>query len=162
MDFRSGPDDAEAFQRLVAGIQGTPSPVVAQPTVEYRNPYLGLRAFSESDAPLFFGRDALVKRLLERLQERPSLALIGPSGSGKSSLVYAGLLPQLRRGALPGSEQWVIATLRLGPHPLDALAAALSSLVDTQAGPAEISTMRKALAEDAGSLAARGANHPGE
>ena len=75
------------------------------------NPYKGLRAFEEADAADFFGREALTRQLVERLGETRFLAVVGPSGSGKSSVVRAGLLPALRRGALPGSERWFIAEM---------------------------------------------------
>jgi WD40 repeat protein len=69
------------------------------------NPYKGLRAFTEADAAVFFGRERLVRQLMARLQEdhplRNFLAVVGPSGSGKSSVVSAGLVPALRRGVMP-------------------------------------------------------------
>lgn len=68
------------------------------------NPYKGLRSFSEADAAVFFGRERLVQRLIARLQEehplRNFLAVVGPSGSGKSSVVSAGLVAAIRRGAI--------------------------------------------------------------
>jgi transcriptional regulator with XRE-family HTH domain len=70
------------------------------------NPYKGLRAFQEEDAPDFFGREALTARLGARLAETGPLTrflvVVGPSGSGKSSVVRAGLIPALQRDALPG------------------------------------------------------------
>jgi WD40 repeat protein/serine/threonine protein kinase/DNA-binding XRE family transcriptional regulator len=93
------------------------------------NPYKGLRAFGEGDAQDFFGREALTTQLLVRLSEGGDLArflaVIGPSGSGKSSVVEAGLIPALRRGGLPGSENWFIVPMLPGPHPLEELEAAL-------------------------------------
>jgi WD40 repeat protein/serine/threonine protein kinase/DNA-binding XRE family transcriptional regulator len=93
------------------------------------NPYKGLHAFGEADAPDFFGRTALTQRLLERLAEdgvaSRFLAVVGPSGSGKSSVVRAGLIPALRRGGLPGSEGWFIVELLPGAHPLEEIEAAL-------------------------------------
>jgi WD40 repeat protein/energy-coupling factor transporter ATP-binding protein EcfA2 len=69
-------------------------------------PYLGLDAFREADGDKFFGRSDLIARLIEQLADQRLLAVVGPSGSGKSSLVRAGLIPALKRGALPGSEHW--------------------------------------------------------
>jgi WD40 repeat protein len=96
------------------------------------NPYKGLRAFEESDVNDFFGREALTGHLLARLAEETSfnrfLAVVGPSGSGKSSAVKAGLLPRLRRGELPGSEQWFVAEMTPGDQPFEKLAAALFSV----------------------------------
>ena len=69
-----------------------------------RNPFKGLRPFGEEDAPDFFGRDRLVEVMLDRLVAGHRLvAVVGPSGSGKSSAVAAGLLPRLRADAVPGS-----------------------------------------------------------
>ena len=102
----------------------------ATPTpVEVRNPFKGLRPFREADADDFFGRDTLVDRLVSRLAEDAAgsrfLAVVGPSGSGKSSVARAGLVPALRRGALPGSEGWFYAEMLPGAHPLEELEAAL-------------------------------------
>jgi WD40 repeat protein/serine/threonine protein kinase len=97
--------------------------------VDVRNPYKGLRAFSEADTEDFFGREELVERLVEQFAEdvRGSrfLGVIGPSGSGKSSVVRAGLIPALRAGALPGSKTWFYTEMTPGRHPFDELAAAL-------------------------------------
>jgi WD40 repeat protein len=100
------------------------------------NPYKGLRAFQEADAADFFGRSAAVERLIARLVEPGPrlLAVVGPSGSGKSSLVRAGLLPALRRGALPGSASWYVAELVPGAQPFAELERALLA-VAAQAPP---------------------------
>jgi formylglycine-generating enzyme required for sulfatase activity len=75
-----------------------------------KSPFPGLRAFGPEDAPVFFGRGAETDQLLRRLADPACrfLAVVGASGSGKSSLVGAGLIPRLREGALPGSEQWPV------------------------------------------------------
>jgi len=91
-------------------------------------PYRGLQAFDEEHAAFFFGRDEDVARLLEKLEGGGFLAVLGPSGSGKSSLVRAGLLPALRRDALAGSASWTIRVLTPGAHPLTTLAAHLRQL----------------------------------
>jgi WD40 repeat protein len=88
------------------------------------NPYRGLEAFEERHAEFFFGRDADVQRLLETLKGTRFLAVLGASGSGKSSLVRAGLVPTLRRA----DELTEIVILRPGAHPLEALAAQLVRL----------------------------------
>jgi WD40 repeat protein/class 3 adenylate cyclase len=93
--------------------------------VATRNPYKGLRAFEEADADDFFGREALTQILVERLSSTRFLAVVGPSGSGKSSVVRAGLVPALRRGALPGSETWHVVQIFPGAHPLEELEAGL-------------------------------------
>src|SRR5205807_60549 len=105
---------------------------------EPRNPYKGLRAFSSEDAHDFFGRDTLINALAGALAEALAseernqqcarlLAVVGPSGSGKSSVVMAGLLPGLREGRLPGSEQWAyMDPIVPGMRPIEALTLALS------------------------------------
>jgi len=97
-----------------------------------RRPYPGLRPFRRDEADLFFGRDEAIDRLLDKLAETPLLAVLGTSGSGKSSLVRAGLLPALASGVLAGSggdpdtpERWSVAELRPGERPFARLAAAL-------------------------------------
>jgi WD40 repeat protein/DNA-binding SARP family transcriptional activator len=94
------------------------------------NPYKGLRAFGEADAADFFGRETLTETLVERLREARFLAVVGPSGSGKSSVVRAGLVPALRHGALPGSESWRIVEMFPGAYPLEELEAALLRVSD--------------------------------
>ncbi|MBW4573723.1 MAG: caspase family protein [Aphanothece sp. CMT-3BRIN-NPC111] len=86
-------------------------------------PYMGLKAFGEEDAQYFYGREALTQKLINELSHRAFLAVVGASGSGKSSVVHAGLAAQLNPGKqLPGSEQWWIKSFRPGSHPLSALA----------------------------------------
>ena len=89
------------------------------------NPYVGLRAFQESDALRFFGQDRLVSQLTERVTSGACFtAVVGPSGSGKSSAVQAGLVPRLRREA----PELLIATMQPGSQPFAELEAALARL----------------------------------
>lgn len=86
------------------------------------NPYKGLRAFEESDALDFHGRGDLIEQLVERLAETRFLAVVGPSGSGKSSVVRAGLIPALRpriRGVAEECRQYlhVEPALRADDYP---------------------------------------------
>jgi DNA-binding SARP family transcriptional activator len=103
------------------------------------NPYKGLRAFREDDAADFYGRAALTASLLETLGGGSRfLAVVGPSGSGKSSVVRAGLVPALRKGGLPGSDGWLIVQMLPGSHPFAELEAALlRAAFDPPAGLAE-------------------------
>ena len=89
-------------------------------------PYKGLAPFGEADAGAFFGRERLVGELAARTVGFGLLAIIGTSGSGKSSVVQAGLLPSLASGLLPGSERWTHAVFRPGARPLAALEPALA------------------------------------
>ncbi len=99
-------------------------------------PYMGLEAFGESDAPYFYGRDGLLQVLIQRIEQsirQPSfyhnaIVLVGSSGSGKSSLVQAGLISQLRRGdRIVGSAEWWIGQVRPGDRPLQALSVGLAA-----------------------------------
>ncbi len=89
-------------------------------------PYLGLEAFKEKDAHRFYGRQRLVAQLLENLAANPLLAVVGASGSGKSSVVRGGLVPKLKAAALPNSDQWYyVSPLVPGSNPLENLVKAL-------------------------------------
>ncbi len=105
---------------------------------EPENPYKGLRAFQTADARDFFGRENLVQRLVQRLGDHDKLsrflAVVGPSGSGKSSVVKAGLVPALWRGDLPGSERWFVVEMIPGAHPLDELEIGLTRVAANQSG----------------------------
>jgi len=84
-------------------------------------PYKGLASFDIDDPEYFFGRERLVAEMIARLAGAPLMGIVGPSGSGKSSALRAGLLPALAAGVLPGSVSWALALLRPGEHPLHAL-----------------------------------------
>ena len=86
-------------------------------------PYVGLRPFEERDALLFFGRDAHVRDLLRKFAQQRFTAVIGVSGSGKSSLVRAGLIPALHSGDLSrAGHRWNVFTFKPGNAPLANLA----------------------------------------
>ena len=80
-------------------------------------PYKGLAYFEAADAGFFCGRDRLVDALVARLAVSRLVAVVGPSGSGKSSLLRAGLLPALQAGALPGSRDWDTVLVTPGDQP---------------------------------------------
>lgn len=90
-------------------------------------PFVGLRPFDREDSLLFFGRTAQTAALLERLHRSHFVAVIGASGSGKSSLVRAGLIPKLEAGFLVESrDRWTVLTMKPGTVPLLRLAEAMS------------------------------------
>ncbi len=129
---------------LVPGVSaGTAEPghrvAVATVVGDLVNPFKALRAFREADATDFYGRDRLVARFVDVLSRPGSagrlLAVVGPSGSGKSSAVRSGLLPRLRSGAVSGSSDWFITTMLPGSHPFDELESALSRVAVRQPGP---------------------------
>lgn len=142
--------DVRAFMRaLDAALRKQPAPTReaaeedAETDVNLRNPYKGLRAFGQADADDFFGRRALVEELVARLAEAHPwarfLAVVGPSGSGKSSVVSAGLVPALRYGAIEGSGNWYIVEMVPGNAPLRQLEAALLSVA--QRPPSDLHEM---------------------
>ena len=87
-----------------------------------RCPWKGLAAYETADAPWFSGRERLVAELVARLAGARLLGVVGPSGSGKSSVLRAGLLAGVAAGALPGSAGWDRLILRPGTHPMRELA----------------------------------------
>jgi DNA-binding SARP family transcriptional activator/WD40 repeat protein len=89
-------------------------------------PFRGLAPFDSAHADYFFGRERLVAALAARLVGSTLMAVVGPSGSGKSSVVRAGLLPSLADGALPGSERWPQVLMRPGERPLAQLGRAVA------------------------------------
>lgn len=99
---------------------------------EFRNPYKGLVAFGEADTEDFFGRDALIAEMVAALRQNNErfLTILGAFGSGKSSVVRAGLLPQLKAGALPNSAEWTYLEMMPSDEPLVNLALALEPLLE--------------------------------
>jgi WD40 repeat protein len=97
-------------------------------------PYRGLAAYQPSDAQWFFGRQRLVDDLVRQLMERRFLAVFGPSGVGKSSLLRAGLVPAVRQGASSGAAGWPAAVMTPGSRPLAELAELLAGLTGGSAG----------------------------
>jgi WD40 repeat protein/energy-coupling factor transporter ATP-binding protein EcfA2 len=161
MRYAEAIDFARDFQTAVRGAAG--SITVAQGgTIDIKsitdigdaiinatNPYKGLRAFQQADAGDFYGRDALRDRLLARLRENVPqssfLAVVGPSGSGKSSVVKAALLTALQKGALDENAQWFTAEMVPGTHPFEELEAALLSI-----SPKEMPDLLNQLREERG------------
>ncbi len=129
----------EAGERLVAsGAMGLDAGAgrdeVVRRAITGVSPYKGLLAYQADDAEDFFGRDTDVAALLARVAASRLLAVVGASGSGKSSLVRAGLLPSLRRGALAGSAEWPQVLLNAGARPLLELAAGVATALNQPAG----------------------------
>ncbi len=102
-------------------------------TVSRLNPFPGLRPFEPEEEHLFFGRETQIDALLGRLRLTHFLAVVGTSGSGKSSLLRAGMLPALNGGLMSGAgSRWRIALMKPGSEPLDNLARALTGSVMTR------------------------------
>jgi WD40 repeat protein/class 3 adenylate cyclase/tRNA A-37 threonylcarbamoyl transferase component Bud32 len=109
---------ADAVQTTVLALAGRDPQLVVSEGI---CPFKGLASFEPSDADNFFGRERLVGELVARVAGAGFLGIVGPSGSGKSSVLRAGLLPALAGGVLPGSGGWRRWLLRPGERPLDAL-----------------------------------------
>ena len=129
------PESLDALRKAIHRQEIPPSAIRADIC-----PYRGLEPFREEDAPFFCGRDDAIRDLVARVQTHSFVAVVGPSGSGKSSLVFAGLLPALRRQRQ--TTMWDVISLRPGASPLRALAAAFGTVPES-AGPAAIDTYRE-------------------
>uniref|UniRef100_UPI0030DB67F3 ATP-binding protein n=1 Tax=Brasilonema bromeliae TaxID=383615 RepID=UPI0030DB67F3 len=119
------------------------TPTAPQIEVIPPNPYQGLSAFGEEDAEFFFGRDTFVNGLVQGTHSQSLVAVIGPSGSGKSSVVFAGLIPQLR-----SEGNWVIESFRPGNQPFYQLASALVRQLEPEIGETEKLRSAAGLATD--------------
>jgi cellulose biosynthesis protein BcsQ len=117
---------------LVAGLRrAVAEPEPARELSTARNPYRAIAPFREVDQDVFVGRDAEVTALVERVATDGGCAIVGHAGVGKTSLLFAGLIPALRSGALPGSERWPVIVVGLGADPSAALATALAATAGT-------------------------------
>ncbi|GAB4467854.1 MAG: hypothetical protein OHK0037_24910 [Elainellaceae cyanobacterium] len=106
---------------------GTIAPPIVPKSAEKPEicPFRGLECFEEEHADFFFGREELTHQLVERLRTSPFVTVLGASGSGKSSLVRAGLMRELRRGhRLAGSDRWRLKLITPGENPMRSLASA--------------------------------------
>ena len=111
----------EAQSRIASGILDLRQVSAVAEVNEGRCPWPGLSAYEIDDGPWFAGRERLVAEMLARIAGTTCLAVVGASGSGKSSAVKAGLLAGLADGQLPGSAGWERVVLRPGPHPMRSL-----------------------------------------
>ncbi len=135
LDVEPEPETVALYQRIRNGL---PLPAIAMVDGLLLNPYRGLLSFREADAGDFFGREIVTRELVDTVQGRSLAALIGPSGSGKSSALHAGLIHRLRGGAVAGRPNparagkaagWTVCEVRLGSHPFHALAAAITATI---------------------------------
>ncbi|HSD90812.1 MAG TPA: protein kinase, partial [Kofleriaceae bacterium] len=118
---------------LIADLQAYLAPK-AERISEDQCPYRGLAAFGEADAKYFFGRSNEIRTALAQLEAWPLLAVIGPSGVGKSSFVHAGLVPAVRGTG----GNWQVRILRPGRSPLQSLATTLDESIDMGTVPFEV------------------------
>ena len=125
-----------------------------EPPLWEGSPFPGLRAFGEDDAPIYFGRGRETDGLIRRLAEGERfLTVVGASGSGKSSLVAAGLLPRIKDNAIPGSRDWLRVRMtpgELGENPFMALASGFKPALERHAR--HVRDAAKGLEADPGAL----------
>ena len=134
IDLRNGIADTEGFQDLISAITGVARrpPAIAEDAGAVC-PYRGLEFFDEEHSEFFYGREDDTIRVIEKLKTSRFLAVLGASGSGKSSMVRAGVVPALRRGVLSGSEGWPVRIFTPGARPLSILAVQLARLFPDEA-----------------------------
>lgn len=131
VDFRARVDDPVLLTTLIRAVHGEPPGPDAQNTVRETLaticPYRGLLYFREEDAPFFFGRADAITQLIHAVEQHSLVAVVGASGSGKSSVVRAGLVPELRKSR---DRIWEVATIVPTDRPVHALAAVLMPLLE--------------------------------
>jgi serine/threonine protein kinase len=130
---------------LLAALEPLLPSHTAAPAVDDRCPYPGLQSFQEADAERFFGRSAQVTRVVGRLASQPLIAVVGPSGVGKSSFVRAGLIPALKREAA-----WETIVVRPGRMALAALAGMLTPLLGQRQDPGFAAAVAQRLVAEPG------------
>ena len=135
VDLRSRFDDLVLLTTLVSAVHGEPPGPDVQDTVRETLaticPYRGLLYFREEDAPFFFGRAEAITQLVRAVEQYSLVAVVGASGSGKSSVVRAGLVPELRKSR---ERIWEVATIVPTDRPVQALAAVLMPLLEPDMG----------------------------
>jgi len=143
LDFTDKKNWTPEFRRLRQFLQvGEPLPFSNPPC-----PYPGMLPY-DSDAAergFFYGREVEIRDILNRLRDAKRFFVIGPSGSGKSSLVQAGVIPAFRRSSFFGGETWHITQTRPGPEPARSLESALRDIEAHISGPHTTGKTRRAL-----------------
>jgi energy-coupling factor transporter ATP-binding protein EcfA2 len=131
IDFRARVDDPILLSTLVRAVHGEPPGPDAQDRVRETLaticPYRRLLYFREEDAPFFFGRAEAITQLIRAVEQHCLVAVVGASGSGKSSVVRAGLVPELRKNR---ERVWEVATIVPTDRPVHALAAVIMPLIE--------------------------------
>jgi hypothetical protein len=141
VDLRDPQRATEQIRRLIEMLR---NPSASQPAIpsEYwktHSPFRSLQVFRPEDSWLFFGRDEDTVELLTRIGRAPTLAIIGNSGSGKSSLIQAGLIPALQRGRFSyggkSIQGWRGTLFRPSASPVDNLAEVLPAQLAPELSP---------------------------
>ena len=137
--------EAAARADLVDGVQRLGDVTRAPAVGPAACPWRGLSPYEEGDAAVFSGRERLVAELVARLAGARLVLLTGPSGSGKSSLLRAGLVASVAAGILPGSETWPRIVLRPGEHPARELTRAALAAAGGRPGALDLGSMLEHL-----------------
>jgi WD40 repeat protein/KaiC/GvpD/RAD55 family RecA-like ATPase len=145
IDLRKDIGDPELIDALARAIRGT-APREEPQSALALCPYRGLKPFREEDRGLFFGREAFVPRLLEATLRQRLVAVVGPSGSGKSSVVHAGLFPLLR-AQHPPAATWDMVSFVPTDQPFHQLAAALITMLEPELGETDRMAEAKKLGD---------------
>jgi len=119
------------------------------------SPYKGLAAYDEMDGAIFVGREVLIERMLRNLEDTRFLVAVGPSGVGKTSVIRAGVIPALRRGAILGSERWQFLHMSPRDNPLRALLQGLAKLEPDNSAVLEMASVTTDLGPFFGRLEKR-------
>ncbi|MEJ7595516.1 MAG: TIR domain-containing protein, partial [Planctomycetaceae bacterium] len=146
VDLRNDPVNAEQLDFLAAAIRGETIDRSGKPEPRATIcPFRGLLAFREEDAEFFFGRQTYTNDLVSLVKQHPLVAVVGASGSGKSLVVRAGLVPQLRHS--DDGTVWDILTMIPKDNPLHSLADVFLPLVEPDLSGIDLIEKRNALAE---------------
>ncbi|MEU9024242.1 trypsin-like peptidase domain-containing protein [Actinomadura sp. NPDC048394] len=144
VDLRAGPHEPSTATELVSTVEGFAPPRPRTTLPDEPAPFPSLRAFTAGEAPLFFGRARETAALVEQVRRAPFTAVVGASGSGKSSLVMAGLVPA-------AGPRTLVADLVPGPWPVRAVATRLAEL--TGGGRAAAADLERRILDDPEELA---------
>jgi WD40 repeat protein/tRNA A-37 threonylcarbamoyl transferase component Bud32/energy-coupling factor transporter ATP-binding protein EcfA2 len=132
--YQSAQELLDALKQAVPSVAGLPALAQAvAPPPEVPCPYRGLEPFEAEHAAFYYGREAMIERLVAAIQERSFVSVVGPSGCGKSSLVRAGLARALQGERTLGKAAWEIRFLRPGTDPVRSLAIELAALLEPEA-----------------------------
>lgn len=146
LDLRNDAAANDQLQSLISTIRGGKPSSITETEIDLC-PYRALRAFREEDAPLFFGREEFAQQLLAKTQQHSLIAVVGPSGSGKSSVVQAGLMPLLRRERSP-QPTWDAVVFTPGTRPFYSLATTLVAIWGAELSVTQILREAEELSED--------------
>jgi formylglycine-generating enzyme required for sulfatase activity len=165
IEFQNSLDESEPLRQLVAGVKGLqPGPQlslpIAHPVPKFQVcPYRGLEPFDTHHAPFFYGREKLVNKIIQNINDHlisdhqhRFLVAIGPSGSGKSSLLRAGVVHALSQRACDSSDHWPLLIFSPGSNPIKSLAISLEEYTNERISKVRLEEMEKNFLDRSDSL----------